>query len=204
MLATLSDGLKTTQFPVDPEKVSMSVSGDYAINSVLDTAKPQVRPKSSATTYTLNRILLYSFAGDVDHTETYTSFKDWADKQVRLKYTSDIFNIPSCYIRSLTMVPIRWLGTKLLQAEMTMELIEADDGSKPIKPVAVTKKLTAREQDNKVASVQKKLNTPTNQKRLALADGNFSVNVDDQDMVAINANGIVTTYEYDTLIKQLG
>ena len=131
MLATLSDGFNPKKFPLNPEKVIVTVTGEYAVNGVLDTSAPIIRPKSSAAIYKLDRILLYSFAGNVDYSQTYQAFREWASKQTRLKYTSDIHNIPSCYIKSLTMEPKRWNGSKLLQAEMTMELIEAGEEFKP-------------------------------------------------------------------------
>lgn len=202
MLATLSDGVKTKQFPLNPDKAIVTVSGDYAVNQVLDTSKPLVRPKSSATTYKLDKILLYSFAGNVDYTQTYQTFKYWASAQVRLSYTSDIHNIPNCYIKSLTMEPKRWDGAKLLQAEMSMELIEAGDLPKP-KALLTAKKSTAREQINKKSKVLSKLKKPTNLKLLKISSNSFTVDVDDQDVVSILANGIATTYPYDTLIGQL-
>ena len=202
MLATLTDGKTPKQFPLNPDKAIVTVSGDYAINSVLDTFKPIVRRKSSATVYKLDKILLYSFAGNVDYMPTYLTFKYWASVQTRLKYSSDIHNIASCYIKTLTMEPKRWNGEKLLQAEMTMELIEAGEEVKPGTTV-VAKKSTAREQANKKAIVQKKLKVPTKQKTLKLSS-NFSVEVDDQNVVAILSDGVTTEYDYDTLITQLG
>ena len=202
MLATLTDGKTPKQFPLNPDKAIVTVSGDYAINSVLDTFKPIVRRKSSATVYKLDKILLYSFAGNVDYMPTYNTFRYWAAVQTRLKYTCDLYTIPSCYIKTLTMEPKRWNGEKLLQAEMTMELIEAGEEVKPGTTV-VAKKSTAREQANKKAVVQKKLKVPTKQKILKLSS-NFSVEVDDQDVVAILSDGVTTNYDYDTLITQLG
>lgn len=202
MLATLTDGKTPKQFPLNPEKAIVTVTGDYAINQVLDTFKPLVRRKASATTYKLDKILLYSFAGNVDYMPTYNTFRYWAAVQTRLKYSSDIHNISSCYIKTLTMEPKRWSGEKLLQAEMTMELIEAGEEPKP-QAVKVTKKSTAREQANKKATVQKKLKTPTKQKILKLSS-NFSIEVSDQDVVAILSDGVTTEYDYDTLITQLG
>ena len=100
------------------------------------------------------------------------------------------------------MEPKRWDGEKLLQAEMTMELIEAGEETKST-TTKVAKKSTAREQANKKAVVQKKLKIPTKQKTLKLSS-NYSVEVNDQNVVAILSDGVTTEYDYDTLITQLG
>lgn len=204
MLASLSDGVKTKHFPLHPDKVRVSVSGEYAINSVLDTAKPLVRPKSSATVYTLDRILLYSSAGNIDFNPAYMTFKYWASAQTRLKYTSDTFNIPMCYIRSLSMTPIQWRGNKLIHAEMTMELIEAGEDSKSNKATTVAKKITVREQENKIAMIKNKLKIPTNQKLLEIPSSNFTVTVNDQNRVAILSGGTTTDYDYADLMRKIG
>lgn len=201
--AKLSDGKKTVTLPLNPESAVVSISGDYAINAVLDTFKPLVRRKASTTTYNLGKILLYSFAGDVDFYPTYLTLKYWASTQVRLKYTSDIHTVPTCYISALTMEPKRWLGSKLLQAEMTIELIEAGVEPKATKEAKPAKVITAREQANKKATILKKLKTPTKQKALKISSS-FDVEVDDQNIVAIITNEATTEYDYDTLIGVLG
>jgi hypothetical protein len=203
MPTTLSDGKKSIKLPLNPESIKMSIAGEYAVNSVLDTANPQVRRKSSAKTYKLGRILLASASGTTDYQPVITTLQYWAAQQTRLKYDGDTYHAKVCYIKSLDLDVKLWKGAKVLLAEIDIDLIEADPtaSSKP-EAAKTKKKLTPAEQARTKTALEKKLKSPVKQKLLSLAD-NYSVTVDDLAMVTLSSDGVDNQYELEDLEGKL-
>jgi hypothetical protein len=141
----------------------------------------------------------------------------WASTQAKLKFDCDTYHIPRCYITSLSIEPIIWdtknlngvtgKGSRILQANMSLTLAETLEppkllkiGDKEGKP---NKKITPREQLGKKTLLQKKLKNPTRRKTLKLA-GNYTVDVDDTDLVTIKSGNTVSQYTYDNFNKLIG
>lgn len=201
MPTSLSDGITTKQFPLNPD-VKMSISGEFASNSVLDTVNPQVRSKYSAKTYKLERILLYSFSGRVDQTPLINTIQQWASSQKMLRFYSDIYGSDSCFISSLELEVKQWTNNQVWAAEMSLELIESLTGA-VLAPKQPNKKVTPREQLKLKKTVEDKLKKPSNRKVIGLESSILQVAVTDNEKVTITSEDRTLEFDYDSLNQQL-
>lgn len=192
-MATLSDGKVTRVLPLAPETTTTQISGDYAANSVLDVASPQVRRKSSSRTLSLRRVLLVSYNLQDSQLDIINSLKFWASSQTKLRYVSNTDGLEVCYIRSLSITVKQWREGLPVHAEADIELMEASVVPKPKTANVPKTKLTPRQQAAKKTQIEKVLRKPNKKSKLGIK-GTARASVSPNGVVSVTADGVTTDY----------
>lgn len=199
--ATLSDGNKIFIFPLAPETITESISGDYAANSVLDTFAPNLRRKSASTTIKLSRCLLISHTLQEDQNPRIATLRYWSKNQTKLKFRYNLLALPICYIKNITVDVKQYRESKPVHVEIEIELIEGKAEFKEVTKIPA-KKITPREQQKKAAAIKTKLRNPAKKVALGLV-GDYGIEVSELAQVTITNDGEFQEYDFDELDARL-
>lgn len=167
-------------FAYDPQTFKIEVSTELAANQVLDATNPDLRGKSSAVSYTLDRCLLLSAGLKQSQKDRMAALTSLAVARQPLLFSYGIVRAGSVYITKLDFDVKNWRDGNPTHVEANISLRVARDAVSKTKPTAAKgRRTTENMQAEYTRKIQLALKSPVKLKQLGLSQPITVVIADD-------------------------